>query len=127
MFQNYVLRRIINLEWSERIGPVLSTNLFGEKISLCLCHRMTERSFKINNFVFPLCARCTGQIFGILPAMILFIFGFKLLIIVAFLLIIPMLIDGFTQMFLQRFSNNALRFVTGFFFSFGFLSILFWW
>jgi len=117
----------MNFEWDERIGPVLSTNLFGKKIILCMCHRMEKRSFKINNFVFPLCARCTGQIIGIMLAIILFISGFILPILISFVLMIPMLIDGFTQLFMRRVSKNSIRLITGFMFSFGLIYFILWW
>jgi uncharacterized membrane protein len=89
---------------------------------------MEKRTFKINDFVFPICARCTGQLTGIMPAILLFfIYGLMLPIIISFLLIIPMLIDGFTQTFMQRESKNSIRFITGLLFSFGFIHFLLWW
>jgi uncharacterized membrane protein len=110
------------------MGPVLCINLFGKKIILCMCHRKENRTFKIKNYVFPLCARCTGQFLGIIPAIILFfIYDFMLPLIISFMLMLPMLIDGITQTFMQRESKNSIRVITGFMFSLGLIYFLLWW
>ena len=36
------------------------------------CHQMPERSFFINGFQFPVCARCTGVIISAIIATIVF-------------------------------------------------------
>ncbi len=83
-----------------------------------ICHRIPERSFFINGYQFPVCARCTG----VYLAVILYvIFAHYVAIrytwtifILAVICVIPMAVDGLTQLFELRLSNNTLRFVTGF-------------
>jgi uncharacterized membrane protein len=82
-----------------------------------ICHRRQERTFKIKNYYFPVCARCTGIYTGIFS---FFIFVYfvniqydVLLVLAAILMIIPTLLDGVTQLFSFRESNNLLRFITG--------------
>lgn len=83
-----------------------------------LCHQRPDRSFFFRGHQFPLCARCTGLVIGTLVYCIysylfpvyytyeLFYFGI--------LIQLPYIIDGLTQLFEFRESNNTLRFVTGF-------------
>ena len=88
------------------------------KISKSICHRKPERSFKCNGKYFPLCARCTGFYLGILVSLpIIFVFLKYLseidLFVLGIILLISMFIDGTTQFFKIRESNNILRFITG--------------
>ena len=83
-----------------------------------LCHRIPERSFFIKGHQFPVCARCTGFYTGLAVFLIWNCF-FKLnydinTLIISMALMIPAAIDGATQYFGSRESNNALRFITGF-------------
>ena len=83
-----------------------------------ICHRKPERSFFINGHQFPVCSRCTGFYTGLL-AYLIFIRFYPLtydlnLFILSIILLIPVSIDGFTQFFGLRESNNPLRFTTGF-------------
>jgi len=82
------------------------------------CHRIPERTFKLKERYFPLCARCTGiWISGI--SFLLFVAFFPItydigkLTLLAIVLILPMIIDGTTQLFGMRNSNNIIRFCTG--------------
>ena len=85
---------------------------------LKICHRIPERSFHIKGHQFPVCARCTGFYSGLFVFLIyefLFKVNFNLeLFILSIILLIPVSIDGFTQLFDLRESNNTLRFITGF-------------
>lgn len=81
------------------------------------CHQKSERSFKINNYQFPVCARCTGYYISIIAYII---FAMNVAInytlyttILAIILIIPTVVDGTTQYFELRESNNILRLITG--------------
>jgi len=77
------------------------------------CHRLPERSFRVEGRQFHVCARCTGFIAGLplsmlalplrhdLPPAFLIIFGLLML-------------DGISQHLAWRTSNNRLRFITGF-------------
>ena len=85
------------------------------------CHRLPERSFFIFGKQFPVCARCLGIYSAFFFGVILFIlkiFTFENLtgystILISCLLIFPTAIDGFTQLFGLRESNNFLRLTTG--------------
>jgi len=92
------------------------------------CHQKTERSFKINKHQFPVCARCTGFYISIfvytILAMNITIIYTDYTTIISILLLIPFIIDGITQLFELRESNNILRLITGLLGGFG-LMILF--
>lgn len=82
-----------------------------------ICHRKPERSFHIKGHQFPVCARCTGLYLGIIS---FFIFYFiqgvihnLFLLIFSVVLVIPCLVDGLTQRYGNRLSNNTLRLFTG--------------
>ena len=82
------------------------------------CHQRYDRSLIINNYQFPLCARCTGLLFGQLIGLIIFriflsIEIYYLLVIFLFFLLI-LGIDGFGQLKNKWISNNKRRFITGF-------------
>ena len=84
-----------------------------------ICHRKPERSFFIKGHQFPVCARCSGFYTGLLAFLICNYFypinnDYKLFAL-SVILLIPVSIDGFTQLSDLRQSNNALRFTTGFF------------
>ena len=82
-----------------------------------ICHRKPERSFFIRGNQFPVCARCTGfyiSLFSYFIYVYYFYVDYSLeLIFIAILLLIPTVLDGFTQLMNYRESNNNLRFVTG--------------
>lgn len=87
------------------------------KASNLICHRIPERTFKIRGKYFPVCSRCTGFYIG---AFSYFIYAYFVyveytfsLILLAFLMIIPAFLDGFTQLIETRESNNTLRLLTG--------------
>ena len=62
----------------------------------------------------PLCTRCTAILLGYLTLPV-FLFAYPSIPIYAgFLMQIPMLIDGYTQLRKWRESTNWLRFITGF-------------
>lgn len=88
-----------------------------------ICHRKPERSFFIKGYQFPVCARCTGFYISL---MLYFIYAYYFfidynlfLLIIAFALLVPAGIDGLTQLFEYRESNNVLRFITGLLGGFG--------
>lgn len=82
-----------------------------------ICHRKSERSFFLGKYQFPVCARCTGFYTSLIIYFIYTYFHFvnysPLLLFSAVLLLVPALIDGLTQFFSYRESNNTLRFLTG--------------
>ena len=82
-----------------------------------LCHRIPDRTFKINGHYFPVCARCTGMytaafIYFFVAAFIPIMYNMGS-IILSVLLITPTAIDGVSQLINERESNNKLRFFTG--------------
>ena len=83
------------------------------KMEFVFCHRMPERSFFYKGKQFPVCSRCTGFYAGYfaLPIFTFSIWEPNLLWIG--LLMIPALIDGLTQAYMHRESNNWLRLATG--------------
>lgn len=87
------------------------------KWSNLICHRLPERSFFIKGYQFPVCARCTGFYISMI---ILVLYDYFIPIVFTFeefilgiILSIPFLIDGWSQYFNLRESNNPLRLVTG--------------
>ena len=92
-------------------------NLYKIFLELPICHRLPNRTFKIRNWYFPVCARCTGFYIGAFSYFIYVYFFFVeytiTLILIAFLMIVPTLLDGSTQLFDSRNSNNILRLFTG--------------
>ena len=83
------------------------------QLNLTSCHRLPERSFFFRGKQFPFCARCTGVnlSFLFMPLFIFNLISFNLAI--TFFFMVPAFIDGFTQAFCKRESNNILRFLTG--------------
>jgi len=81
------------------------------------CHRIPERTFNLKGHYFPICARCTGIWISGIGFIILTTFSTITLnmmgVLLAILMIIPMLIDGISQLFGKRDSNNTIRFFTG--------------
>lgn len=75
------------------------------------CHQMPERSFFLGGYQLPVCARCTGILLGNIFA--LFTFWLIPFYWWYILLLLPMAIDGFTQLANWRTSNNLLRLFTG--------------
>ncbi|GGE68582.1 putative membrane protein [Pedobacter psychrotolerans] len=92
------------------------------KLEFVDCHRLPERSFFFKGKQFPLCARCTGIYVGY-AIFIPIIFFIKINILFALLAIMPTTIDGLTQAYCNRESNNILRFITGIFAGLGLAGI----
>ena len=92
-------------------------------IHLVSCHRLPERSFFFRGKQFPVCARCTGIYIGFLSAPLFLFDVIQFNLIITILLILPSVIDGLTQAFLRRESNNILRVTTGFIYGVGIMSL----
>lgn len=78
-----------------------------------MCHRMPERSFHFHGKQFPLCARCTGILIGYVIGLLILVTYGKLSLLLSFILIIPMIIDGTGQLFIKWESTNIRRLITG--------------
>lgn len=83
-----------------------------------ICHQLSERSFYFGTYHMGLCSRCLSFYVSLFLFSIFFVFCKlqttpKKLRTIALLAVIPMFIDGCTQYFQIRASNNFLRFTTG--------------
>jgi uncharacterized membrane protein len=81
------------------------------------CHQLRERSFYFNNYQFPVCARCTGLLFGQAAGIISFLlftqYDIKLLFMLAIISVVLLGIDGFGQLRKIWISTNLRRLITG--------------
>lgn len=87
------------------------------KYEFKICHQKPERSFFYKGNQFPVCARCTGIYAGYIFIPIFLFFPINLL--TSIVLLIPAILDGTTQAYCNRESNNILRVITGFMFGAG--------
>ena len=78
------------------------------------CHARPDRSFYWHGRQFPICARCTGELAGILIGIPAILLLGRLSVPVMILFMLPMLIDGFVQLLTKYTSTNLRRVVTGF-------------
>ena len=77
------------------------------------CHCRPDRSFRFRNGTpFPICARCTGELAGILAALATYWIIHPSAGAAAALLL-PMLADGFLQLCTSYESGNLRRLATG--------------
>ena len=94
-----------------------------------MCHQLPQRSYFIFGYKMAVCARCFGIYTGMLIGTIIYPFikklsDFKIPNIKYYIIsLIPMAIDGTTQLIGLRESFNELRFITGFIA--GFVSIFY--
>ena len=82
------------------------------------CQCRDDRSFHYKGKKFPICARCTGELLGIIFSIFSCIF-FRISMLAIVILVLPLILDGGIQMFTSYESNNFKRFVTGFLFGYG--------
>ena len=75
------------------------------------CHRREERCFHIGGEAMPICSRCLFILIGMLFLPLFLIY--PLPIYIGFVLQVPMVLDGWTQLKRWRTSTNALRSATG--------------
>lgn len=83
------------------------------------CHRRADRSFFVKGKQMPICARCTAILIGYLFTPLAIGMHLTIPFYIILLMCIPMLIDGFTQLWKWRESSNILRFLTGITFGIG--------
>jgi uncharacterized membrane protein len=82
-----------------------------------LCHGKPERCLELFGIAMPLCARCTGFYGGVLAGL-LFVRAIpwlreRVMRIVVLAALLPLAIDGLTQLAGFRESTNSLRLITG--------------
>ena len=87
------------------------------------CHCRPDRSFYYKGKKFPLCARCTGELAGVIMGIALyFVYIPKVSVLAA--LMLPMILDGLVQLFTRYESNNGRRFWTGLLFGYALVMLL---
>ena len=80
----------------------------------CGCHQKPERSFYVNGYQMPVCARCFGVDLGYVLGAFLFVkLGFQKLKTFAFAGMFVMFFDWFIQAVHIKESNNIRRLLTG--------------
>lgn len=89
----------------------------------CGCHRRPERSFFVKGYQMPVCARCEGELIGILAAVIAVWFLRPPYWLMA-VIMLPMIADGLIQGLTKYESNNRRRLITGMLFGFGITMII---
>lgn len=82
------------------------------------CHCRDDRSFHWKGRKFPLCARCTGELAGLILGFVTFFF-FRMSLAAYLLLMVPMVADGFCQLLTRYESTNGRRLVSGILFGYG--------
>lgn len=88
------------------------------------CHQIPERSFTYKSYQFPVCARCTGLMFGYLIAFVMLVCGCSVPLRISVIFLLAMLIDGGLQYLKLLQSNNIRRVITGFLAGIGFINII---
>ncbi len=86
------------------------------------CHCKIDRTYHIKSQPLPICARCTGELLGILLSCVIssfYIPNFWILL----LCMLPMIIDGFLQLLTNYESTNFKRIITGFIFGYAFMTL----
>lgn len=90
------------------------------------CHRLPERSFKWRSGLpFPVCARCTGELIGMLVAAATGWLGQPPLWAL-FVMLLPLIADGTIQRLTRYESTNLRRLITGLLFGYAFALLLVW-
>lgn len=89
----------------------------------CGCHRRPERSFFVKGYQMPVCARCEGELIGIMAAVIAVWFLRPPYWLMA-VIMLPMIADGLIQGLTKYESNNWRRLITGMLFGFGITMIM---
>ncbi|MDQ3019444.1 MAG: DUF2085 domain-containing protein [Bacteroidota bacterium] len=94
------------------------------EVQLVTCHRIPGRSFFFKKKQFPVCARCTGMYLGYLSFPFFTFDIIQISLTFTIVLIVPTLLDGLTQAYFNRESNNILRVTTGFVSGIGQMSLV---
>ncbi len=87
------------------------------------CHRRSNRSFFYKGKQFPICARCTGELAGMICAIFGCYFLINIHICVWVALLCPLIIDGVIQAKTKYESTNTRRVITGFLFGMALMMI----
>lgn len=77
------------------------------------CHARPDRSFYFRGKQFPICARCTGELIGMVAGIPIAIFQGCPRFEIVLAMMIPLVFDGFLQRLTSYESGNIRRLVTG--------------
>ncbi|MCI8864271.1 MAG: DUF2085 domain-containing protein [Lachnospiraceae bacterium] len=88
------------------------------------CHGRADRSFFFRGRQFPICARCTGELIGILCGIPIVLFIGYASFPMTLLLMAPLVADGFLQLLTPYESKNYRRLITGILFGVAFVFFL---
>lgn len=86
------------------------------------CHCRSDRSFHYKGRKFPICARCMGELLGILGSVVLF-WLWRPNVITSLIMLLPLILDGFIQVLTKYESTNVRRLFTGILFGIGIASL----
>lgn len=90
------------------------------------CHQFPERSFFINKYQFPVCARCTGVFLGQLIMIIqLVVINVNINVYIYIFFLAIMLIDWILQFAKIKESTNLRRFITGLLAGYGLIGVFY--
>ena len=98
--------------WAYRWLPII----FG-------CHCKPERSFILRGRKFPICARCTGELIGMLFALAACFF-YQPPLWICIVLMVPMIADGLIQRLTTYESSNPRRVITGVLFGYALVTFV---
>jgi uncharacterized membrane protein len=110
--------------WKKILTLIL--NIFNEIGDRSGCHQIPERSFTVNGYTFPICARCTGVGIGKVLAIIIIFIGIRTNIYLVIFLLVIMGLDWGIQYIGNKKSTNIRRLITGIFGGYGLLNIYFY-
>jgi uncharacterized membrane protein len=81
------------------------------------CHGIPERCLVLWNVPMPICARCTAIYAGLIVSLAVFLvlprMRDSVALVILYVAVVPMAIDGLTQLARLRLSTNPLRIETG--------------
>ncbi len=77
------------------------------------CHARPDRSFYFRGRQFPICARCTGELIGIITGVPVCIFLGCPRFGIVLTMMVPLIFDGFLQRLTSYESGNIRRLITG--------------
>ena len=81
------------------------------------CHGIPERCFYLWNVPMPICARCTAIYAGLILSFVVYLIlprmREQVARMVLYAALVPMAVDGLTQLAGLRLSTNSLRLETG--------------
>lgn len=86
------------------------------------CHCRPERSFHYKGKPFPICARCTGELVGMIGCGATFWLGSPGWAL-SLVLMLPMVLDGGMQALTRYESGNGRRLVTGILFGYALINL----